>query len=102
MPRGAHQVAMADGVAGAVDAGALGVPDREHAVVTGLPVEPDLLRAGAGRGGEVLVDAGAMEDVMGVQMGPGPLELLVVGAERRAAVAGDEARGIEAGGKVAL
>ena len=99
---GAEQVAMADRVARAVDARALGVPDREHAVVAGLAVEPDLLRAGAGGGGQVLVDGGAVDDVVGVEMRPCPLELLVVGPQRRAAVAGDEPGRVQPGGKIAL
>ena len=93
---------MADRVARAVDARPLGVPDREHAVVAALAVEPDLLRARAGGGGEVLVDGGPVDDVVRVEMGPRPLQLLVVGAQRRAAIAGDEARRVQPGGQIAL
>ena len=72
---------MADRVARAVDAGSLGVPDREHAVVAALAVEPDLLGAGAGGGGQVLVDAGTVDDVVRVEVRPRALQLLVVGAQ---------------------
>ncbi len=97
-----EQVAVADRIARAVDAGALGVPDREHAVVAALAVEADLLGAGAGRGRQVLVDRGSVHDVVGVEVDPRPLQLLVVGPERRAAVAGDEARRVQARREVAL
>ena len=43
--RAVPEIAVADRVAGAIDARALAVPDREHAVVAALAVEPDLLRA---------------------------------------------------------
>ena len=72
MRGGAEQVAVADRVAGAVDARPLGVPDREHAVVAALAVEADLLGAGAGGGGEVLVDARAGGRCGGRRGAPAP------------------------------
>ena len=45
---------------------------------------------------------GLVDDVVRVEMGLGPLELLVVGAQRRAAIAGDVARRVQPGGEVAL
>ena len=102
MRSGAEQVAVANGVAGAVDAGALGIPDREHAVVAALAFQADLLRARAGGGGQVLVDGGAVDDVVRVEMGSSALQLLVVGTERGAAIAGDEAGRVQSRGQIAL
>ena len=45
MLRGAGVVAVLEHVERAVDAGALAVPEREHAVVLGAREQPDLLRA---------------------------------------------------------
>ena len=59
------------------------------------------LRALAGRGGEVLIDTRLMDDVVRVEEPPGPLELLVVAAQGRAAIAGDVAGGVEPFGEVA-
>ena len=61
-----------------------------------------LLRAPAGGGGEFLVDAGLEHDI-GLRKLPLRLpELHVEAAERRAAVAGNEASSVEAGAAVAL
>ena len=99
--RGAVGVAVLQGVAGAVDAGALAVPHGEDAVDFGAGVGLDLLRAEDGGGGEVLVDGGEELDAgLGEAVLAAP-ELEVERAERRAAVAGDEAAGVEAGLAVA-
>ena len=101
MRRGAVGVAVLQGVAGAVDAGALAVPHGEDAIDLRAGVGLDLLRAEDGGGGEVLVDGGEELDAgLGEAVLAAP-ELEVEGAERRAAVAGDEAAGVAAGLAVA-
>ena len=94
--RGAGQIGVAEHVAGAVDAGTLAVPHGEHAVVLALAAQLGLLRAPDRGRGEVLVDAALEADVVLGQKRRGALELAVEAAERRAAIAGDVARGIEA------
>ena len=100
--RGAGEIGVAEHVAGAVDARALAVPHAEHAVVFALAAQLGLLRAPDRGGGEVLVQAGLEQDVVLVERGFGPHELLVEPAERRAAIARDVAGGIEPGELVAL
>ena len=100
--RGAGEIGVAEDVAGAVDARPLAVPDAEHAVVLALAAQLGLLRAPQRGGGEVLVDARAGTDVARGEMRRRALELVVEPAERRAAIAGDVARGVEAGAAVAL
>ena len=92
---GAGEVGVAEHVAGAVDAGALAVPHAEHAVVLALAAQFGLLRAPHRGGGEVLVDAALEADVACFEERFGAEELAVEPAERGAAIAGDEARGIE-------
>ena len=94
-------IAVAEHVAAAVDAGALAVPDADHAVILGAGRQVELLRAPDRGGRKVLVHAGLELDVVLLEMLAGGEQLLVVAAERRAAIAGDEARGVEAGGAVA-
>ena len=98
----AGEVGVAEHVAGAVDAGPLAVPDAEDAVVFALAAQLRLLRAPQRRCRQFLVDAGLEDDVVGVEQRRDPHELLVETAERRAAVAGDVAGGVEAGAAVAL
>ena len=62
----------------------------------------DLLGAPQGGGGEVLVDARLEVDVVLLDEALGLPQRLVEAAQRRAAIAGDEAGGVEAGGEVAL
>ena len=100
--RGAGEIGVAEHVAGAVDARPLAVPHAEHAVVLALAAQLGLLRAPQRGGGEVLVEAGLEHDVVRREMRRGALELLVEAAERRAAIAGDVAGGVEAGAAVAL
>ena len=97
MLRGAGGIAVLQHVAGAVDARALAVPDAEHAVLACAGRELDLLRAPDGGRGELLVDrrAGTIDVVRRSRKLLALHELLVVAAERRAAIAGDEAAGVE-------
>jgi hypothetical protein len=89
-------------VAAAVDAGALAVPHRVHAVDGRARVQVDLLRAPDRRRREVLVEARLERDVGALEeLARGP-QRLVEAAERAAAVAGDEAAGVEPREPVAL
>ena len=100
--RGAGEVGVPERVARAVDARPLAVPHAEDAVVAPLAAHLRLLRAPHGGRGEVLVHAGLEEDVVRLEERLGALELLVEAAERRAAIAGDVAGGVQPGAAVAL
>ena len=80
--RGARGVAVTEYVAAAVDAGALAVPDADHAVIFGAGREVELLRAPDRGGGKVLVHAGLELDVVLLEVFSGGEKLLVVTAER--------------------
>ena len=99
--RRARGIAVAEHVAAAVDAGALAVPDADHAVVAGALRQIELLRAPDRGGREVLVHAGLEFDVVLLEVFSRGEQLLVVAAERRTPVSRDKARGVEAGGAVA-
>ena len=99
-PRRPGEVRVAQRVARAVDARSLAVPQAEHAVVRALAVELGLLRAPAGGGRNVLVDAGLEHHVVLLQVRLRPIELQVEPAERRAAVAADVAGGVVPGREV--
>ncbi len=64
---GAGMVGVAEDVAGAVDAGALAVPDAEHAVVLAFAAQLRLLRAPQRGRRQVLVEAGHELDVVRLQ-----------------------------------
>ena len=99
---GAGEVGVAEHVARAVDARPLAVPDGKDAVVLAFAEQLRLLRAPAGGGGKLLVEA-RLEDDIGVgELLLGAPELLVEAAERRAAIAGNETRRIEAGKAIAF
>src|ERR1700716_679007 len=66
--RRARGIAVAEHVAAAVDAGALAVPDADHAIVPGAGREVKLLRAPDRSGREVFVHAGLKLDVVLVEM----------------------------------
>ena len=99
---GAGRVGVLEHVAAAVHARALAVPDGEHAVILGVVEQIELLRAPDGGRRHVFVHAGLELDVVGLEVFLRFPQRLVQPAEGRAAVAGDEARGVEAGGEVAL
>src|SRR4029079_15788322 len=88
-------IAVPEHVATAVDARPLAVPDADHAIIFGAGREVELLRAPDRGGREILVHAGLKLDVVLFEMLAGGEKLLVVAAERRAAVAGNEAGGVE-------
>ena len=99
--RRARGIAVAEYVAAAVDAGALAVPDADHAIVAGALRQIELLRAPDRGGREILVHAGLELDVVLLEMFARGEQLLVVAAERRTPVARHEPRGIETCGAVA-
>ena len=88
--RGAEHVGAAQRIAGAIDAGALAVPQAEHALepFTGESVE--LLRAPQHGGREVLVQAGLETNVMRCQQLLAAPQFLIQPAERGAAIARDQ------------
>ncbi len=93
--RGAREIGMAEHVAGTVDAGTFAVPHAEDAVVFALAAQFGLLRTPYGGGGEIFIDAALEPDIVVFENRPGAQKLAIEAAERRAAVAGDETRGIE-------
>ena len=90
------------GCAGAIDPRPLAVPHAEHAGILALAMELRLLGPPERGRGEVLVDPWLKDDVVLVEKPFRRRHLLVEAAERRAAIAGDVARGVVAGLKVAL
>jgi len=98
----ARQVCMAEHVDGAIDARALAVPDAEHSIDRCTGKEPHLLRAPHGSCSKILVKARLEADVVLLEELCGLPERGVVTAERRAAIAGNEARGGQPGGPVTL
>ena len=86
-------VGVAEDVAGAVDAGALAVPDAEDAVVLAVAAQLGLLRAPERGRGEVLVEAGIEDDVVLLQ---DVTATRIIAAfetgDRRAAIARDNSR----------
>jgi len=102
VPRRAGGVGVLEHVAAAVDARPLAVPHGVDAVVFRAGKEVHLLRAPDRGRRQVLVDAGLELDVVALEMLLRAPQRLVEPAERRAAVARDEAGGIEAGSGVAL
>src|SRR5581483_7163862 len=102
MPGASGVVRVLERVPAAIDAGTFAVPHREDAVVLRGAEQVHLLRPPHRGGGEVLVHARLELDVMRAQMRFGFPQRLVQPAERRTAIAGHEARGVESGGGIAL
>ena len=99
---GARKIGMLEHVAAAVHTGALAVPHREHAVVLGARVHVDLLAAPDRGRSQVLVQSRPKLDVrLGKKFFRTP-QRKVERAQRRAAIAGDEAGGVQPGQHVAL
>ena len=93
--RGAGGVGVLERIHGAVDAGALAIPDTEHAIDLGAGEHADLLAAPHGGCRQILVETGCELDVMLLEEGFCAPQRVVVHAERRAAVARYEAGGVE-------
>ena len=96
------EVGVAEHVAGAVDARPLAVPDAEHAIELALATQFGLLRSPQCGRGQFLVETRLEGDIGRGQLLRRAHELLVEAAERRAAIAGDEAAGMKPGAAVAL
>src|SRR5205814_64175 len=79
-----------------IDAGSLAVPDAEHAIDLGAGKHSDLLAAPHRRCRQILVESRCEFDVVLLEEGFRAPQRVIVHAERRAAVTGDEARGVEA------
>ena len=93
-------VAVLECIAGAIDARALAVPHAEHAIDLSGRVCLDLLRTEHGSCGKVFVDGRQEFDTVLCKKGLRAPEFEVDHAERRAAVAADEAGRIEAGSRI--
>ena len=102
MFRRAGEIDVTQRVAAAVDARPLAVPNGEDAVIFAFAAHLGLLRAPDGGGGEILVEARHEKDVVGVEKRLRLVHLRVDAAQRRAAIAGDEARRIQPRAPVAL
>ena len=98
---GARGIAVPEHVAAAVDAGALAVPDADHAIILGAGRQIELLRAPDRGRCQVFVHAGLELDVVLFEVFSRGKELLVVATQGRAAIAGNEACGVQPGGTVA-
>ena len=94
--RSAGGVGVLERIHRAIDAGPLAVPDAEHAIDLGARKHPDLLAAPHRRRRQILVEAGGELDVVLLEEGFRAPQRVVVHAERRAAITGDKARGVEA------
>ncbi len=95
VPAHARVVRVLEQVAGAVHPRRLAVPHADDAVVAGLREETRHLAAEHRGGPQVLVEAGGEDHVVGLQQHREALEGLIEPPERRAAVSGDERRGVE-------
>ena len=93
---GAVGVAVLERVARAVHARPLAIPEREDAFDRALRVGFDALRAEHGGGGQLLVDRGQEADAEFIEPRLRLPHLLIDHAERGAAVAADEAGGVQA------
>ena len=93
--RGAGRVRMLERIHGTIDAGPLAVPDAEHAIDLGAREHADLLAAPHRGRRQILVEARLEFDVVLLQEGFRAPQRVVVHSERRAAITGDEARGVE-------
>ena len=87
MARGAGMVGVAEHVARAIDSRPLAVPDGEHAIMLALAPELGLLAAPYGGGGEILVEAGLEDDLLGLEQRPGACEPGLQRGDGRAAIA---------------
>ena len=96
VPGRAGEDAVADGVAGAVEAGRLAVPDADDAVVALVGERVGELAAHHRGGGELLVDARADDDRQVGHRRRGSRRLLLERADGRALVAGHERGGRQA------
>ena len=97
----AGEIGVAQRVARPVDAGPFSVPDAEDAIDHCAGKARQVLGAPDRGRRKVLVEAGAEDDVVLLEDCAGAPEFNVEAAERRAAIAGNIAAGVEAGRLVA-
>ncbi len=95
MPRRTGRIGMLQRVDRTVHAGSLAVPDPEHAIDLGARKHPDLLAAPHCGCREVFIQPRDEGDVLRLQKRLGAPQRVVVHAERRAAIAGNETGGVE-------
>jgi hypothetical protein len=101
MSRAPCCVAVLQRVGAAIDTRSLAVPDPENAIDERAWEEIDLLRAPDRRRGEILVKSRLKVDIVLLEERARAPQRVVIAAQRRAAVARDEAAGIEPGCAVA-
>src|SRR4029079_9630092 len=99
---GAGKIGVTEHVAGPIDARTFAVPHAEYAIEFAFAAQLGLLRSPERGGGKFLIDAGLELDIGVREQAPGPNELLVEAAERRAAIAGDVAGRVQASAAIAL
>ena len=99
--RGAGEIGVPEHVAGAVDARALAVPEAEHAVEPAFAAHSACCvpQSAVAASSSLMPERNRMSDR---ERALRPLKLQVEAAQRRAAIAGDVTRGVEAGAAVAL
>ncbi len=100
--RSSGRVAVLEWIAGTVDARTLAVPHAEDAVIAGALEQIRLLRAPDRGRGEILVQSRLKTNLRRVEVLAGAPELSVEAAERRAAIARHETRGIQSRKPVAM
>ncbi len=100
MRRGAIGVAVLQRITGAIQPRALSVPQAEDAFELLVRIGLHLLRAEHGGRGQILVDRWQELDAVFRNQLLRPPQLQVDATKRRAAIAGDETRGVQPGGLV--
>ena len=86
---------MLERVSGAIQSRILCVPETEHAVDLGAADHPDLLATLHHGGSKLFVQTGFELYLLRRQLGLSAPQLEVDAAQRRAAIAGDEAGGVQ-------
>src|SRR5450631_2089556 len=101
MGRCADRVAMLDRIAGAIEARIFRVPNAEHASVFAAADGGNLLRAADGGRGDFFVETRFKMDMVVLEQRFRLPEREIDAAERRAAIARDEAAGRQSGARIA-
>ncbi len=96
------EIGVTEHVAATVDPRPLAVPDRKYPIIPAFAAHLRLLRAPYGGGGQILVQTGRETNVVFIEQFPGADHLMIDAAERRTAIAGDKAGGVQPGSTVAL
>ena len=101
MRRGAGGIAVLQHIHGAIEAGALAVPDAEHAIALGFRVQCHVLAAPDGGGAQFLVHARNEVNILFLQPLLGAPQFLIITAQRRTAITGNETASVQPGGGIA-